>query len=577
MGPIPILQDSEIEKRVGSRGLRRGWEYFQKGALRQLRRQGKMLRGFCRGTGFKPYRVQVLFNDTGVAEADCTCPIGQGGYCKHVAAVLVAWREKPQDFLEIEELDTILARCTRRELTELIKKLLEVHPEIEEEVVRSWAPHLGVDRTPPDPVAYRSQVKALLQQATRTDQPDWEQLAERLATLQQIGEAFARQRESEHASVVYLALLEEMLASDQPAVMLAPPLAGVVDGCVEGLEKVLTDRDVAPEVRTSILRSLLALVRLNLEVAGRVREDVVEIFRRQTTTTEKSLLNQWMESMAGLAETETTRRVFGGLLLEMAGREVDFDGFARICRSTGRYFDLCRRLVLWTRVPEAIQEAEHLGEDELIQLADLLVATGQPTQAENLVQERLGIREEGPLATWLAQHRQTQQTQTDLLALAEKMFRLAPSFEAFLRLRQAAKAVGRWDSCRSELLAYLESSQQWGLLARILLEEKEVARALALLQTQLSEALEVWEMEIAQAAERLYPAEALEIYQRRVERLVGLRTRHHYAEACRVLRKIRSLMKRNGAESQWSVYLAHLRQRHLGLRVLQEELDKAGF
>jgi len=574
-GELPTLQEGEIAERVGSKAVRRGWEYFQKGALRQLRRQGKVLSGLCMGTSIHPYRVRVVFNETGIAEADCTCPIGQGGRCKHVAALLIAWRERPQDFASLEELETLLGRCTRRELVELVRKLLEVRPELET-TVYCWTSRVKAERSQPDPAVYRAQAKAILAQACRTGQPDWQQVADRFMALVEIAQSFTRQQEVEQASVVYGALVEEMLAYPQVEQMFQQPLRLVLDACVEGMQKVLADRDTPPEVRTRMLKILLALLRVHLELFGSVREDVVEVFRGHTTPTEKSLLRQWIESLAGLADAGTAR-IWGGVLLELAGEELDLDEFARICRSTGRYFDLVRRLILWGRTPEALQEAEHLGEDELLQLANLLVAVGQSVKAVELVENRLADRQEGPLAEWLARHRQYQHQQEKLLQLKEQMFYLEPSFEGFLQLRRLARAVGRWDQLRPELLAQLETLGRWGLLAQILLEEKELGRALALAQTHPAEGLEGWELPIAQAAERLYPAEALEIYRRRVDRLVNQHTDHHYAEACRLLRKIRSLMKRCGVAKDWPAYLADFRTRYQSLQPLQEALTKAGL
>ena len=574
-GTIPTLQDGEIAKRVGSKALRRGWEYFQKGALGQLRRQGKVLSGLCMGTGIHPYRVRVVFNETGIAEADCTCPIGQGGYCKHVAALLIAWRERPQDFLLVEELEPLLAQCTRRELIELVQKLLELRPELEV-TVYSWISRGKTQRNLPDPAVYRSQAKAILAQACRSGPPDWQQVADRFMALVEIAQSFGRQQELEQASVVYGALVEEMLAYPQVEQMFLPPLQPVINACVEGLQKVLADRDIPPEVRTRILKILLALLRVHLERFGAVREDVLQLFREQTTPTEKSLLRQWMESLAGLADT-VTARLWGGMLLELAGEELDLDEVARICRSTGRYFDLVRRLVLWGRMSEVLSEAAHLGEDELMQLADLLVSLGQSARAVELVENRLADRPQGPLAEWLARHRQEQQRQEKLLQLKEQMFLLEPSFDAFGQLRQLARAVGRWDALRAKLLSHLETLGRWDLLARILLEEKELGRALALAQTHPAEGLESWELQIAQAAERLYPAEALEIYRRRVDRLVNQHTDPHYTEACRLLRKIRSLMKRCGMAKDWPAYLADFRTRYQALQPLQEALTEAGL
>lgn len=573
-GAIPRLEEAEIEKRVGSRGLRRGWEYFQRGAIRHLRRRGKTLLGLCKGTNIHPYRVRVVFNETGIAEADCTCPIGEGGCCKHVAAILIAWRERPEDFIPVEDIETVLRRCTRQELIGVVQKLVELRPELEEIVYRC-APVSKPDRRQPDPNVYRSQVKAILTLASRAGPPDWKAVADRLMALVEIARSFVHQQELEQAAVIYGAVLEEILASEHVDQMLRGQLQEVVDACVEGFHPMLADQEVPPEVRTRSLKILLAVLRVQLELTGALREDIVELFLRQTNATQKSLLRQWIESLMGQASSQASRRAWGAVLLELSGQEGDFENFARICRITGRYFDLVRRLVCWGQVEEALREADHLEEDELLQLGELLVARGQSAEAEQLVQKRLADRTDGPLAEWLAQHRRRQEHQHQLVELAEQMFRLQPSFEAFLQLREAARSVDRWDQLRSEVLLHLERTGQWGLLARIFLEEKELGRALALLQTHPAKGLEPWETEIAQAAERLYPMEALEIYRQRVERLVELRNPQHYGEVCRLLRKIRSLMKRCGTAQQWPVYLADFRTRYRGLPGLEEQLSKA--
>ena len=127
MAAIPVFQEAHIEGRVGRRSFRRGRDYVQSGAIFNARRQGSTLKAFCTGSSVAAYRVQVTFDRRGVAEADCSCPVGRGGYCKHVAALLLAWRQRPEDFVEVEELDSGLARCSRRELTDLIKDLLDLH------------------------------------------------------------------------------------------------------------------------------------------------------------------------------------------------------------------------------------------------------------------------------------------------------------------------------------------------------------------------------------------------------------------------------------------------------------------
>ena len=83
------------------------------------------------------------------------------------------------------------------------------------------------------------------------------------------------------------------------------------------------------------------------------------------------------------------------------------------------------------------------------------------------------------------------------------------------------------------------------------------------------------ELDVAKAAERARPAEAMKLYRDHVEHLIAARGRANYAEACRLLRKVRALMKRTGAARNWAGYLDELRQHHRTLRAFMEELDAA--
>ena len=94
MVDFPTLGDEEIERLVGARNLRKGWEYFRDGAVTDTYRQERTLRGCCQGSGSTPYRVHAMLDDHGIAESSCTCPVGLSGDCKHIAALLVAWQQR---------------------------------------------------------------------------------------------------------------------------------------------------------------------------------------------------------------------------------------------------------------------------------------------------------------------------------------------------------------------------------------------------------------------------------------------------------------------------------------------------
>ena len=70
------------------------------------------------------YYVQATLGAQGIVAADCSCPVGEGGRCKHVAALLLIWQANPGEFVEMEELDASLERRSKAELIALVKQML---------------------------------------------------------------------------------------------------------------------------------------------------------------------------------------------------------------------------------------------------------------------------------------------------------------------------------------------------------------------------------------------------------------------------------------------------------------------
>jgi len=128
---IPQFSEDDILERVGERSFERGRRYFLQGAIFDARRQGSTLKAYCEGSRPEPYRVRVTFTSKGIKEAECSCPVGSGGRCKHVAALLLTWLHRPEEFREVEELDKALERRSKSELIALIKQMLLRRPELE--------------------------------------------------------------------------------------------------------------------------------------------------------------------------------------------------------------------------------------------------------------------------------------------------------------------------------------------------------------------------------------------------------------------------------------------------------------
>src|SRR5262249_1594883 len=131
MSTPPKITDKAIRKRVGERSFTLGERYFQDGSVFDTRRQGLTLKGRVQGSRDEAYPVEVTLGGQGIAEAECSCPVGGGGHCKHVAALLLAWRHQPEDFTETEELGPALARRSKEELIALIQQMLRREPDLE--------------------------------------------------------------------------------------------------------------------------------------------------------------------------------------------------------------------------------------------------------------------------------------------------------------------------------------------------------------------------------------------------------------------------------------------------------------
>src|SRR5262249_2543732 len=144
----------------------RGQRAYLAGAILDARRQGRRLKALCAGSQAEPYRVQALFNQEGLAETRCSCPVGGSGDCKQVGALLLCWPEKPESFRELEDLDSALERRTKTELIELIRQMLRQQPELELLLERTL--HVE-EKIPVQSETYRRQAASLFRRTGR----DW--------------------------------------------------------------------------------------------------------------------------------------------------------------------------------------------------------------------------------------------------------------------------------------------------------------------------------------------------------------------------------------------------------------------
>ncbi len=111
---IPAVSEETISDWVGSRSFQLGRSYFENEAIFDPRRQGSSLKACCQGSMPQPYRLGVAFGAEGIEEANCSCPVGDGGHCKHVGALLLTWLDQPDAFRVVAEPDAGLSNAAKK-------------------------------------------------------------------------------------------------------------------------------------------------------------------------------------------------------------------------------------------------------------------------------------------------------------------------------------------------------------------------------------------------------------------------------------------------------------------------------
>lgn len=594
---LPELALPDVREWVGERSYQLGRQYFRDGALSRLRRDGLTLKGRCQGTASQPYRVEATLGRKGIERAQCSCPVGDGGRCKHVGALLVAWLEATEDFVAVEALDTTLARLQPAELLALLRRLLRRFPDAEEWLELELPMLLGGPATeaPVDARSIKRQVKAVLQSGgaypDRWGEPEsTADVGGDLEPLLDNARDYLARGAYRNALTVYLTLaetaLDEYEVEEDWEGELAAGVGAVVGRCVEGVGDCLRHM-TEPSEREAALRALLELSRHENEGYGYDAEGAIRAIVLEHATPEERRL------VAGLVRAalpgggdwlaQYRRREMGVFLLDLEADTLDDEAYLRICRETGQMERLVERLLALGRWQDAVAELRQTEDAGLLlTLANILRDRGYGEMAEQVVRQRSRKEQDDRLTEWLLERAKEAGDTDEALALAEVLFWRGPSVPDYRRVRELAVAQGTWEKVRPGIFDHLTHDGRFALLTELHLLEGEVDRALAALQG-VKPAGGGWyyggfplRVAVAEAAERTRPEEAVKLYLEEAELLIEAQGRDRYAAAAEYLLRVRRLHAALGRESDWERLIAETRERHRRKRALLDELQKAG-
>ena len=580
---FPVLTHTDIQRWVGSSSFQKGMSYFSHGAIYETRLQGQTLKAHCRGSQAASYSLQVTFGSAGIESANCSCPVGAGGRCKHVAALLLTWVDAPASFKEIEDLAAILEKRSKEELIGLIQQMIQRTPDL---VMLLDMPLPGIDagEKPLDAQIIRQQAE----HAFRSPRGDWEmgwgdpyEIVEELQSLFDLAGQYQAQNSIDNAATIYRTVAETVLDYEDAVTQDEEGrLGSVIDDCAEGLGECL--ESIPDEVkRESILKVLFDIYAWDLKAGGiGIGESVPDILLEKATSQERQVISDWIETaLPGVGDW--ARQAMGGLLLELQGDTMDDESFLQTCRQTGRLKDLVDRLLTLTRINEAVGEARQAKDYDLLSLADLFVQHGQGLIAETLIRDRAMTSQDTRLTEWLKENAKNQGDLIQALAFAEKLFWLRPMVTAYVEMRQLAEPQQQWTDLRTKTLESLVQKREHILLTEIFLEEGKVDRAIESLE-QAKAANRYWggfalQVKVAQAASEQRPRESIRLYLQLAESLILQRGRGNYAQAAGYLQPVRDVYLRLGEPQTWEALIANLREQHRNLPALRDEFNRAGL
>lgn len=581
---LPEIGEELILEWVGTKAFERGYKYYEDDAVLNPRLRGDSLIAECRGSQPIPYRVEIQLGPDGIQQGNCTCPAGEGGHCKHAAALMLAWVYEPVNFHEIPELDLILENRSKGELIELIQHMITRHPDLEQLLELS-----ALRQTDANEELVPDQIARQVQRAFSAAGGEWgdhAQIADSLQPILDLGDDFLEQDHVRKAAVVYKTLMESLMTHEDGLINDEEGhLSQILAGCEQGIQDCLEDLE-DPVLRLSLLRALFDFYVWDVHAGGRGYADETPlILAEQSTSGEKEQIIEWVKEALPKGEDHYDRfrrRELGSLWLELAGETLDDEGYIRICRSTGLTQELVERLLALGREDEALTIARNETSNyALTVMADLFEKYSYPELGYQLIHEQPNSETNIQLLSWLKEYASQHNQPQEALRLAKNLFWQAQSLENYHMLLEAAKVLGEHQVERDLVIEGLENARNYSLLVEIYLMENNLDQALAALERVSPELwhnrIMLLRRQVAQAVEESRPHEAIRLYLMLTEDLISKRSRGNYAEAARFLVQVRNLYQRMGEMDIWGRLIASLTDEYRRLPALQDELRRAGL
>jgi uncharacterized Zn finger protein len=568
-----VLTRETLRKLAGGRSFERGEDYFAAGQVTTLVEHAGKLTAMVQGT--EDYRV-TLFVREGALDYDCTCPMGgDGAFCKHCVAVGLAWladsagvsTRKPSkaDTTPVVTLDDARSWLSQQDKKELVEMLLDqaaTDRNLRERLLLQSAKAAGKG-------ANVAAIRKAIDRATRTGGfVDYRSARDFSFGIDQVVDSISDLLEAGFAGEV-VELTEHALGKVEQATQSMDDSDGYMGGILQRLQDLhlAACRKARPDPEA------LAKRLFDWEMLSHF-----DTFYGAAGTYGDLLGEHGLAAYRRHAETAWAR------VPHVGPGEKDPEEFGRRYRIT----HIMETLAQQTGDIEAlvaIKARDLSNAYTYLKIGEIYRDAKQYDRALDWAERGIKAfpdRTDSRLREFLADEYHCRKRHDEAMQLVWTIFAEHTALESYQTLKKHADRICQWPAWREKALAYIRkdierekqqvakgSRHAWGwsgctpdhsLLVQIFLWEKDVESAWR--EAHAGGCHSSWWMELARLREKGFPAEVVPVYQKQVDALVNQRNNGSYAEAVKLLAKIRDLMTRLEHADQFTSYLATVRTAH---------------
>jgi uncharacterized Zn finger protein len=579
------LRPAALRRLTDERSYRRGEEYFKEGRVRSLAEYGDAVSALVEGQGGAEYRVRLSAGPRDErAQHSCTCPVGAAGaFCKHCVATALGFlaaeraRAREADGPDGNDaplgLDDVRAHLLTQDRGALVRLLMEqalLSEELRERLILQAARDFSRDgvRAPHLPT-----LRAAIDRSARVPGDDEDEGGARRLSYATVG-AWARR----------MGEVVDTLASLLPGPpSWAPAVISLCEHALRALEQAL---DQVGDTDSRIADLLSRLQDLHYRACARARP---EDLRPQELA---GRLYAWeMASEHGVFQgaAATYADLIGpaGLLHYQRLAEAEWAGVKQLQpgeQDPERYGRRTRltyimETLAWQRGDleglVAIKSRDLSTARSFLAIAEIYRHMQRPDQALAWAERGVAAfprRTDSRLRSFLAEEYHLRGRHEDAMRVIWDEFSEGPTWQRYQVLKGHAERAGSWPAWRERALGLMRKAPNADELVRALLWEGEVEAAWQAAQAGGC-APERW-LELARRREAAHPQDALQVYQRQVERAAEQRSQAGYEEAVALLGRVREVLGRLGRGAEFPAYLEGVRAAHRPKRNLMKLVDQ---